>query len=232
MLGGNAEVGEGLYGIRIGGRGGELGWDGVTGKGIPAFQVATGRCDCTIPDMQPPSSWQFLNSSVHAECKVFDILKNRFRHPKQEREADFYVVHSRPWANICAVTPDRKLVMIRQFRFGVQDFAWEFPGGIIDSAEDPVEAAVRELREETGYEGKNPRIIGQVWPNPAIQDNQCTLVRVDEATLGHPTDWDENEEIEVALVPYEELKTWGVSGKLKHSIALNQLYFLEKSMAE
>lgn len=179
-----------------------------------------------------PAAWQRLASSVHAECRVYDIQKNRFRHPFSGRESDFFVIDSAPWANVCAVTEKREVVMIRQFRFGVEDYSWEFPGGILHAGEDPVEGGLRELREETGYAGRNPRILARVWPNPAIQNNLCTLIRVDDAEEVHPLNWDEHEEIEMALIPYEELRSWGEQGKLKHSIALNQLYFLEKSFQE
>jgi len=181
---------------------------------------------------EPLESWHLEKTTLHAHCKVYDIRKCRFRHPVRNLESDFYVIDSLPWVNVCAVTADRELVMIRQFRFGVRDFVWEFPGGILDAGEAVIDAGLRELREETGYRGIHPRVIGEVWPNPAIQNNACTLIRVDEATLSHELDWDEHEEIEVALIPYEELLDWGRSGKLKHSIAINQLYFLEKSFQE
>lgn len=181
---------------------------------------------------EKPAAWQRLASAVHAKCRVYDILKNRFRHPRSGREADFFVIDSAPWANVCAVTPQNELVMIRQFRFGVEDYCWEFPGGVLHPEEDPITGGLRELREETGYTGTNPRVLGTVWPNPAIQNNACTLIRVDDAEPAHATDWDENEEIEIRLVPYEELREWGREGKLRHSLALNQLYYLEKSFQD
>ncbi len=177
-----------------------------------------------------PTPWSFQQRSLHAQCKVFDIQRDRFFHPGRQRSADFFVIDSNPWANICALTSNLEVVMVRQFRFGLREAVWEFPGGIIDPGENPVTAAVRELREETGFEGRHPRVIGEVWPNPAIQNNTCTLVRVDEAVRSHDLQWDENEEIDVALVPFQTLREWGAGGKLKHAIALNQLYFLEKSL--
>ncbi len=179
-----------------------------------------------------PKHWSLLNSAVHASCRIFNVMRQTFRHPKTEKESDFFVIHTSNWANICALTPDREVVMVRQYRFGVQELVWEFPGGIIDPGEDPVEAAVRELREETGFEGEHARVMATVWPNPALFNNICTLVRVDNAAMRHDLNWDEHEEIEVGTFSIDTLKGWAHSGEFKHSIALNQLYFLEESLKD
>ena len=91
--------------------------------------------------------------------------------PRNQQEHKFYVAEFPDWANIIALTPDNHVVLIRQYRHGSDRFEVELPGGCIDPGEAPLDAAVRELLEETGYSGENPVIIGQMSPNPSIPLN-------------------------------------------------------------
>lgn len=119
-----------------------------------------------------PSRWQKLGESVISATRIFDLRTARYRHPVRNRERDFYVVHSRDWVNVLAVTTDKQLVLVNQFRFGIDDFSLEIPGGVIEPGEDPVKAGLRELEEETGYVGGNARLLASVHPNPAIMSNR------------------------------------------------------------
>jgi 8-oxo-dGTP pyrophosphatase MutT (NUDIX family) len=80
-------------------------------------------------------------------------------------------VHVRDWVNIVALTPEGEVVLVRQFRFGIETLSLEVPGGVIEAGEDPVAAGLRELREETGYVGERGRLIASIHPNPAIHPN-------------------------------------------------------------
>ena len=77
------------------------------------------------------------------------------------------------WVNVVPITAAGRVVMIRQYRHGTGEIGLEIPGGVIDPGEEPLAAARRELREETGYGASELAAIGQVAPNPALQDNRC-----------------------------------------------------------
>jgi len=172
-----------------------------------------------------PSRWDKQGESVLTQTRIFDLRTARYRHPVRQTERDFYVVHSPDWVNVIALTPDHQLVLVRQFRFGVDDFSIEIPGGVMDLGEDPLAAGLRELREETGFVGQNARIIGRVHSNPAILSNACHFVFVEQVVRGAELEWDTDEEIEVATVPVDEVLAMAQSGKISHSLVLDALFY-------
>ena len=172
------------------------------------------------------SRWIRLKDDLHADCRIFEVRKSRFRRPSDQKEGDFFVLDTNDWVIVLAVTKNKELVLVRQFRFGTEEFSLEPPGGVVEKGESPVLAGVRELEEETGYTGKNPEIIGSVSPNSAIMSNRCHFLLVEEAEKTAPTSFDPNEELETVLVPLDELKNLAKNGKINHSIALNGIFNL------
>lgn len=168
-----------------------------------------------------------LGNTTRLTTPVFNILGRRYRHPTRASEREFVVIDAPDWVNVVAVTPDEQLVLVRQFRYGIDAFSLEIPGGVMEAGEDPVTAGLRELREETGYAGGQPRLIGSVRPNPAIQANRCHFVVVEGVTCAHDVAWDTDEEIEVMTMPIAEVFALVRSGGIVHSLVLNALMLFE-----
>src|SRR5690554_6847454 len=144
-----------------------------------------------------PCDWRIQAVNEHADCRVFSVLRKSCLHPGRGTERDFFSIHSPNWVNVLALTPEKELVLVNQFRFGIEQCSLEIPGGMIDLGEAPLAAGLRELEEETGFVGTDAKIIGEVWPNPAIMDNVCSFVLVQNAVLRSDVNWDQDEEIEV-----------------------------------
>lgn len=91
----------------------------------------------------------------------------------------------RSWANIVALTNDNQVVLVKQYRHGIGDVLLEFPGGVVETGEDPLLGAQRELVEETGYKATQFIEIGKIYPNPALQINTlyCYLALNAERSL-------------------------------------------------
>jgi len=174
-----------------------------------------------------PARWEKTGEFLHATCKLFDVHYARYRHPGRGLERDFVVMTVPDWVNVIALTPEHQLVLVRQFRFGIDDFSLEIPGGVIESGEDPLFAAQRELREETGYTADNVRLLGRVRPNPAIMDNYCHLVCLENVRRTADLEWDHDEEIEVITAPVDEVYAWARSGRISHALVLNALLLFE-----
>ena len=178
-----------------------------------------------------PQEWTLESEKALADCHVFQILEKYFRHP-DGRSGNFYVCKATDWVQVAALTKDKKIILVDQFRFGTLNYSWELPGGIMEAGEEPIEAGLRELLEETGYSGKNARLIASFSPNPAMMSNQAHLVFVEDCEKNSDTSWDTNEEIAIKEFSLDELDAMVENGSIHHSVAINGIYFLQKFLAK
>ena len=162
-----------------------------------------------------PARWEKLGQDTKLKTRVFDVLGARYRHPGRGTERDFVVMQAPDWVNVVALTPDDHLVLVKQFRYGIDGFSLEIPGGVMDKTDtSPLETAVRELREETGYTGENPRLLSTAFANPAILSNTCYAVLLENCRLTHPTEPDSGEDLLTRLMPVAELPGLVTGGKI------------------
>jgi ADP-ribose pyrophosphatase len=135
------------------------------------------------------------------------------------------VLEYQDWVTILALTKDQEVVLIRQYRHGAQKIIVELPGGAMDPGENPLEAARRELLEETGYTSDRFVQVGAVSPNPANQTNLIYSFLALDAEKTSDQHLDETEEIEVFRRPLEEVIHMAKSGDLLQSMQVSAVFF-------
>jgi 8-oxo-dGTP pyrophosphatase MutT (NUDIX family) len=169
--------------------------------------------------------WKKISSKPAGDFRIFTIRSDVKISPRTGKEHDFFVLDSVDWVNVVAVTPQNELVMVEQFRHGTDTVELEIPGGMMDAHEtDPVATGVRELREETGYEGENARLLGKVFANPAIMSNTCYTVIVENCRLKHGVEFDHGEDIITRLVPVADIPRLVTEEKIRHPLVVVALY--------
>lgn len=169
--------------------------------------------------------WELLDSRVDKDYGVFQIRTKKARSPRTSRVETFYVIEANDWVNIIPLTDDGKVVMVRQFRHGSKDVTLEIPGGIVEEASSE-EAALRELLEETGFSGERVLHLGTTNPNPAIFTNLCHTYLVHNAVKVADSNLDPDEDIDVVLVPVDEIPSLIRNGTISHALVLVAFHFL------
>jgi 8-oxo-dGTP pyrophosphatase MutT (NUDIX family) len=172
--------------------------------------------------------WQKISSTPIGDFRIFTMRSDKKVSPRTGKEHDFVILDSVNWVNVIAITPDQQLVMIEQFRHGSNTVELEIPGGMMDASEtSPVVAGLRELREETGYEGEQGRVLGRAFPNPAIQSNTCFTVVVENCRCLHPVEFDHGEDLITRLVPVADALRFVGEGKISHTLVVTALYYFD-----
>ena len=130
----------------------------------------------------------------------------------------FSILDCPDWVNVIALTPENEIILVEQYRFGIEEHSLEPAGGICDEGESPLESAKRELLEETGYSSEEWHSLGKVASNPAMQTNYTHTYLAKNCVKTASQNLDENERITVHTMPIVEFLDMIRRGEVTHSL--------------
>lgn len=159
--------------------------------------------------------WKLLGSEWALNEKWYKVRKDRVK-IKSGKEIDYYVGIFPDVVMSLAVTSDNKVPIVRQYKHGIGDIIEELPAGFVDNGEEPLLAAQRELREESGYEAEDWQLLGCFSRSPGkARGGNFYIYLARNAQKTAVQELDENEEIEVMLRPFSEALNMAKRGGFK-----------------
>ncbi len=170
--------------------------------------------------MTKKKSWDVLHSEAGPDLHIFKVRIDTVANPRNGAELKATVLETDDWVNIIATTPEEKLLVVKQFRLGTQEMATEIPAGVMEEGEDPLDAAIRELAEETGYTTDDWTYLGWVEPNPAFLNNRCHQFLARNIVQTNDIAQDEGEDIEFCEMTLDEVKEEIRAGQMRNSLSL------------
>lgn len=172
--------------------------------------------------------WEGMEETEPFACGLFRVKRRLLRSPRTGAVHPFFVLSTRDWVNVVALTPERRLVMVRQFRAGPGEVTLEIPGGAVEPEDPSPEAAARrELAEETGYVSERWTRLGCVQPNPAILDNVCHVFLAEGCVRTLEPQPDLAEELEVEEVLPAEAAGRVAGGEIRHALVVAAFHLLD-----
>jgi 8-oxo-dGTP pyrophosphatase MutT (NUDIX family) len=165
----------------------------------------------------PLRAWQVLTDTPLVSHRWLEVRQQRVRLANGHEIDQFHLLQGPNWAGVLCLTADQQVVLVRQYRHGLGGPSLELPAGVIEPEESPLDAARRELREETGFAADDLQPLLMAVPEPARNTTRAHFffargaVRIAEIALDH------SEELEVVLVPVAELFELIDQGHIVHA---------------
>ena len=175
------------------------------------------------PEFDPATAWLDCQTLQTRESRLFQHLTVRRRSPHTAREHDFTRLLCPDWVNVIAFTAPEaggELLLVEQFRHGIDASTLEVIGGVCDPGEDPRETARRELLEETGHAAGTWVNLGSCAPNPAVQNNRCHFFLAQGCRPVAELDLDPSEELRVWAATWSEAEELLRTGAMDHSLVM------------
>jgi ADP-ribose pyrophosphatase len=173
-----------------------------------------------VPAVPGVTPWPLIRQETVGQFRLFNLVHSVRRSPTTGAEHPFLRLEAPDWVNVVAITADRMLVLVEQYRHGTNSVTLEIPGGCVDPGETPAEAAVRELEEETGFRPADLREIGVVDPNPAFLSNHCWTFLAIGCRADGVSNPDPTEEIALRFATLPEFSALIGDGTIRHALVV------------
>ena len=178
-----------------------------------------------LPALAP---WQVLERKQLVQRSFLTLWQDRVRLPNGATIDDFCVLDTPDWAAVLCITPERQVVLVRQYRHGIRATSLELPAGALESSEPPLAGAQRELAEETGYVSQSWQPLLQASLDPARASAQAHFFCARDALCTRSPQLDASEDIETLLVSPAELFALIESRELVHGIHIAAILMAER----
>lgn len=156
---------------------------------------------------------------------LLNVFQDEVMCPNGKESVREYTKHNGA-SCIVPFLPNGNLIMEKQFRYPLNEVIYEFPAGKCDLGEDPLKTAIRELKEETGYNCENVTFLGDIYPACAYSTEvihlyKCNICGKENRHL------DEDENLEIVELSYSDIRNLAKKNLIKDAKTLACLTFLE-----
>lgn len=160
--------------------------------------------------------WETISVGEEMDLRIFKARFEEVKNPKTGATLRITKLMGNDSVNVLAITPEGKALLLDQYRFGIEDYVADLPGGIVDDGEDHQQAAKRELMEETGYSATEWIYAGCVASNPVFMDSFIHHYLAVGAVKTGETEHEDGEDIELRLVELPVLEKMLADGEFMH----------------
>lgn len=167
--------------------------------------------------------WRVVDSSIVLDRKWLTVREERIELPHGGEIDEFHVIAAPDWTGMLALTDDDHVVMVEQYRHGAGRVSRELPAGVIDAHESALDAAIRELREETGYEARDWEPLITINTEPSRHTNRAHFFFGRHATSVAEQELDASEHIRVVPVPLRDVYPSIERGEIFHGVHVTAL---------
>lgn len=168
--------------------------------------------------------WKTLDTEYLIRRPWLTARRDRVQLPSGKVHDEYYVLEYPTWINVIALTEDERFVMVRQYRHGIGQVLTELVAGVAEPGEEPMEAAKRELMEETGFGGGEWSLFNQICANPGSMNNYSySFLAKGVKKLGEQH-LDDTEDVEVVIMTREEVLGMLERDEVKQSLMAAPLW--------
>jgi ADP-ribose diphosphatase len=182
-----------------------------------------------LPKKTSRSKAKILRSKIIYKGPVFGVRRDEVLEPTGVRTTREVITHPGSVV-VLPVLPDRRIVLIRQYRHATRQFLWELVAGRMERGENPRRAAGRELIEETGYRAKRFRVFLDIFPTPGFLEERMYILLAEGLTLGE-AEPEDDEKITVKSFSRKELEKMIRHGKLRDAKSIAGLLYYFRFLA-